>query len=103
MTQQQWDIIHEVHLTGAYKVGLLVGRHPPPDRRRSQMTRAAWPYMRDQGYGRIIMTSSGERAWHTARSAWRLRTLSRWSVRQLRAGMHARSLAATVLHHYALS
>jgi NAD(P)-dependent dehydrogenase (short-subunit alcohol dehydrogenase family) len=42
MTDQQWDIIHQVHLNGAYKV-----------------TKAAWPYMRDQKYGRIIMTSSG--------------------------------------------
>lgn len=42
MTDAQWKIIHDVHLLGAYKV-----------------TKAAWPYMRDQKYGRIIMTSSG--------------------------------------------
>jgi NAD(P)-dependent dehydrogenase (short-subunit alcohol dehydrogenase family) len=42
MTDEQWKIIHEVHMYGAYKV-----------------TRAAWPYMLKQGYGRIIMTSSG--------------------------------------------
>jgi len=41
MTDQQWDIIHQVHLHGAYKV-----------------TKAAWPYFREQKYGRIIMTSS---------------------------------------------
>jgi len=41
MTDEQWDIIVKVHLTGAYKV-----------------TKAAWPYMLKQGYGRIIMTAS---------------------------------------------
>ncbi len=41
MTQQDWDLIQKVHVTGAFKV-----------------THAAWPYMRDQGYGRIIVTSS---------------------------------------------
>ncbi len=42
MTDAQWEVIHAVHLQGAYKV-----------------TRAAWPYMKEQKYGRIIMTSSG--------------------------------------------
>lgn len=41
MTKAQWDIIQKVHLTGAYSV-----------------TRAAWPYMRKQKYGRVIMTAS---------------------------------------------
>jgi len=41
MKDQDWDIIYRVHLKGAYKT-----------------TRAAWNYMRDAGYGRIIMTSS---------------------------------------------
>lgn len=41
MTDQDWDIIHQVHLKGSFLV-----------------TRAAWPYMRDRGYGRIIMTAS---------------------------------------------
>lgn len=41
MSQQEWDIIYKVHLEGAYRV-----------------TKAAWPYMREQKYGRIIMTSS---------------------------------------------
>jgi len=41
MTDAEWDIIQKVHLNGAYKV-----------------TRAAWPYMREQNYGRIIMTAS---------------------------------------------
>lgn len=35
------DLIHKVHLKGAFKV-----------------TRAAWPYMRQQKFGRIIMISS---------------------------------------------
>jgi NAD(P)-dependent dehydrogenase (short-subunit alcohol dehydrogenase family)/acyl dehydratase len=41
MKDADWDIILRVHLTGAYKV-----------------TKAAWPYMREQGYGRVVMTSS---------------------------------------------
>ncbi|KAK3579995.1 hypothetical protein CHS0354_025319 [Potamilus streckersoni] len=36
-----WDLIHKVHLRGAFSV-----------------TRAAWPHMKKQNYGRIIMTSS---------------------------------------------
>jgi len=41
MDDKDWDLIQEVHMRGAFKV-----------------TRAAWPYMRDQGYGRVIMTAS---------------------------------------------
>jgi len=41
MKEADWDLIYKVHLYGAYSV-----------------TKAAWPYMRDQGYGRVIMTSS---------------------------------------------
>jgi NAD(P)-dependent dehydrogenase (short-subunit alcohol dehydrogenase family) len=41
MKDEEWDLIHRVHVRGAYKV-----------------TRAAWNYMREQGYGRIIMTAS---------------------------------------------
>jgi hypothetical protein len=35
------DLVYKVHVRGAYKV-----------------TKAAWNYMREQNYGRIIMTSS---------------------------------------------
>ena len=41
MTQQDWDLIYQVHVLGSYKV-----------------TKAAWPYMREQRYGRIVMTTS---------------------------------------------
>jgi NAD(P)-dependent dehydrogenase (short-subunit alcohol dehydrogenase family) len=41
MSDLDWDLIHKVHLKGAYSV-----------------TKAAWPYMRDQKYGRVIVTSS---------------------------------------------
>ncbi|XP_014237717.1 peroxisomal multifunctional enzyme type 2-like [Trichogramma pretiosum] len=41
MTETDWDLIHDVHLKGAMRV-----------------TRAAWPHLKKQGYGRIIMTSS---------------------------------------------
>ena len=41
MTEGDWDIIYKVHVLGAFKV-----------------THAAWPHMREQGYGRIVMTAS---------------------------------------------
>ncbi|ETI20535.1 hypothetical protein G647_08572 [Cladophialophora carrionii CBS 160.54] len=41
MKHEDWDIIMDVHVHGAYKTA-----------------RAAWPYMRKQRYGRIINTSS---------------------------------------------
>jgi multifunctional beta-oxidation protein len=41
MTDDQWDIIHAVHLNGTYSC-----------------TKAAWPYMLKQKYGRIINTTS---------------------------------------------
>jgi NAD(P)-dependent dehydrogenase (short-subunit alcohol dehydrogenase family) len=37
----EWDAVYAVHVKGAYNV-----------------TKAAWPLMRDQNYGRIIMTAS---------------------------------------------
>jgi 3-hydroxyacyl-CoA dehydrogenase/3a,7a,12a-trihydroxy-5b-cholest-24-enoyl-CoA hydratase len=40
MTDEDWDLIYRVHVLGAHKVT------------------AAWPHMRDQKYGRIIMTAS---------------------------------------------
>lgn len=41
MTDEDWDLIYRVHALGAYKV-----------------TKAAWPIMLKQGYGRIINTAS---------------------------------------------
>ncbi|WP_371230595.1 SDR family oxidoreductase [Pseudomonas sp. QE6] len=41
MEDADWDLVYRVHVEGAYKV-----------------TRAAWPFMREQGYGRVIFTSS---------------------------------------------
>ncbi|MEM7677873.1 MAG: SDR family NAD(P)-dependent oxidoreductase, partial [Myxococcota bacterium] len=41
MTQEDWDKVYAVHVLGAMKV-----------------THAAWPHMREQRYGRVIMTSS---------------------------------------------
>jgi len=41
MTDKDWDLIYKVHVKGSYSV-----------------TKAAWNFMRDKGYGRIIMTSS---------------------------------------------
>lgn len=37
----EWDLVHSVHLKGSFL-----------------MSRACWPYMRKQDYGKIIMTSS---------------------------------------------
>jgi 3-hydroxyacyl-CoA dehydrogenase/3a,7a,12a-trihydroxy-5b-cholest-24-enoyl-CoA hydratase len=42
MSEEEWDIIQRVHLKGAF-----------------QVTRAAWPHLRSQGYGRVLVTSSG--------------------------------------------
>ena len=41
MTDQDWDLVYNVHVKGAYSV-----------------THAAWNYMREQEYGRIIFTAS---------------------------------------------
>lgn len=41
MSDEDWDLVYQVHLKGAYKV-----------------SRAAFPHMRDQGYGRFVMTTS---------------------------------------------
>ncbi|XP_008588731.1 PREDICTED: peroxisomal multifunctional enzyme type 2 [Galeopterus variegatus] len=41
ISDEDWDIIHRVHLRGSF-----------------QVTRAAWDHMKKQNYGRIIMTSS---------------------------------------------
>lgn len=42
MTDKEWDIIHDVHVKGAYAC-----------------TKAAWPIMRKQKFGRIINVSPG--------------------------------------------
>jgi len=41
MTDEDWDLVYNVHLKGAYKV-----------------SHAAFPHMREQGYGRFVMTTS---------------------------------------------
>ncbi|MBV8062132.1 MAG: SDR family oxidoreductase, partial [Nevskia sp.] len=41
MTLEDWDLIQRVHLKGSFAV-----------------SHAAWPVMRDKGYGRIVMTTS---------------------------------------------
>lgn len=41
ISENDWDLIHDVHLKGSFKT-----------------TQAAWPHFRKQNYGRIIMTSS---------------------------------------------
>jgi (3R)-3-hydroxyacyl-CoA dehydrogenase / 3a,7a,12a-trihydroxy-5b-cholest-24-enoyl-CoA hydratase / enoyl-CoA hydratase 2 len=41
MTDADWDLIYRVHVQGAYRV-----------------TKAAWEIMREQGFGRVILTSS---------------------------------------------
>lgn len=41
MTENDWDLIMKVHMKGAYAV-----------------TKAAWPYMMEQKYGRIVSTAS---------------------------------------------
>src|SRR4029077_6388802 len=41
IAQHDWDLVYKVHVLGAFRV-----------------THAAWSYMRDAGYGRIINTAS---------------------------------------------
>lgn len=41
MTEEDWDLVYNVHVKGAFK-----------------LTHAAWPMLREQSYGRIIFTSS---------------------------------------------
>lgn len=41
MTEEDWDLVYNVHVKGAFK-----------------LTHAAWPHLRDQEYGRIVFTSS---------------------------------------------
>jgi 3-hydroxyacyl-CoA dehydrogenase/3a,7a,12a-trihydroxy-5b-cholest-24-enoyl-CoA hydratase len=41
MSQDDWDLVYRVHVLGAFRV-----------------THATWNRMRDQGYGRIVMTAS---------------------------------------------
>lgn len=41
MTDEDWDLIYRVHVLGAYRV-----------------TRAAWPIMAEQGFGRVVNTAS---------------------------------------------
>jgi NAD(P)-dependent dehydrogenase (short-subunit alcohol dehydrogenase family) len=41
MTDEDWNLMIQVHLVGGYRV-----------------TRAAWPHMREQSYGRIVFTTS---------------------------------------------
>jgi NAD(P)-dependent dehydrogenase (short-subunit alcohol dehydrogenase family) len=41
MQDKDWELIYKVHVDGAYKV-----------------TKAAWPYMTAQGFGRVIFTTS---------------------------------------------
>ncbi len=41
MSQEDWDLIYQVHVNGAF-----------------QVTRAAWPIFREQQFGRVIVTSS---------------------------------------------
>src|SRR5882672_2401742 len=38
MTQQDWDLVYKVHVLGAFRC-----------------SHAAWPHMRDAGYGRIVI------------------------------------------------
>ena len=46
MREEDWDAIFAVHVKGAYNV-----------------TRAAWPHLREAGAGRVVMTTSGAGLW----------------------------------------
>ena len=42
MSMEEWDLVMDVHLNGS-----------------AYVTHAAWPHMNEQGYGRVVLTSSG--------------------------------------------
>lgn len=46
MNEDEWDAVYRVHLLGSYRV-----------------TRAAWPEMMKNNYGRVVMTTSGSGLW----------------------------------------
>ena len=48
ITDEDWDAVIATHLTGSFKV-----------------TRAAWPHMKAQGYGRVVFTCSSTGTWGT--------------------------------------
>jgi 3-hydroxyacyl-CoA dehydrogenase/3a,7a,12a-trihydroxy-5b-cholest-24-enoyl-CoA hydratase len=41
MSEEEWDLVYDLHMKGAFKV-----------------SRAAYSHMREQGYGRFVMTAS---------------------------------------------
>jgi len=41
MTDEEWHLVQQVHLNGGFNV-----------------TKAAWPYFREQGFGRVVMAAS---------------------------------------------
>jgi len=41
MSEEDWELIYRVHVLGSFRV-----------------TRAAWPHLREQKYGRVLMTAS---------------------------------------------
>lgn len=41
MTEDDWDLVYQVHVKGAFKV-----------------SHAAWPYLREQNFGRLVFTAS---------------------------------------------
>jgi NAD(P)-dependent dehydrogenase (short-subunit alcohol dehydrogenase family) len=51
-TREDWDAVIGVHLNGAY-----------------ELTRAAWPCFLDQGFGRVVMTSSAAGIYGTANNS----------------------------------
>jgi NAD(P)-dependent dehydrogenase (short-subunit alcohol dehydrogenase family) len=52
MTDEDWDLVYQVHLLGSYKV-----------------SHAAWPHMRNARFGRIIVTTSGSGLYGTLGAA----------------------------------
>lgn len=42
MSEDDWDLVYRIHVLGAFRT-----------------MKAAWPHMRAQSYGRVVMTSSG--------------------------------------------
>ena len=67
MTEQDWKLLQNVHLDGAY-----------------QVTKAAWPYMREKNYGRIIMVTSAAGLYGESTSGENSRDFELHCVRRFR-------------------